>query len=131
MWATDRDLEEHSVFDHKSRENGLNAIYSQPHLNGHHTHHIPIYSGVGGHHNGGNGIIVSSRIMSPLHNGSESHYSSLPPIDDDDDDVMDDNNTVDEITDDGGAGSDDTRGLSHQVRPEVVFFVWSQDQCLL
>ena len=40
------------------------------------------------------------------HNGhNENHYSSLPPIDDDDDDGD---------LDDGG--SDDTRGLSHQVR---------------
>ena len=39
------------------------------------------------------------------HNGhNENHYSSLPPIDDDDDGDLDD------------GGSDDTRGLSHQVR---------------
>ena len=112
MWA-DRDMEEHSVFDHKPIENGLNALYAQPHINinSHHQQHmshVPIYAG---QTNGGNGVIISGgRILSPVHNGGEGHYSSLRPIDDD---VGD--NDVEDMTDDG-TGSDDTRGLSHQVR---------------
>jgi hypothetical protein len=74
MWA-DRDMEEHSIYDHKPRENGLNSLYSQPHLNNysnHHLGHVPIYSGQS---NGGNGVIIGGgRILSPMHNGSESHY---------------------------------------------------------
>lgn len=109
MWA-DRDLEEHSVFDHKQRENGINALYAQPHMNSHHMSHVPIYAG---QTNGGNGVIISGngRILSPVHNGSngDGHYSTLRPIDDD---VGD--NDVEDMTDDG-TGSDDTRGLSHQV----------------
>ena len=147
MWA-DREMEEHSVFDHKPRDNGIgigNGIgihpqYSIPHLqhnlqmsngdriysgghqndiypNGGHPNDVypngghpnDVYPN-GGHPNdvypnGGhpNDIYSSGgRIVSPLHNGSESHYSSLPPIDDDEEN--------DEIGDDC---SDDTRG--HQV----------------
>jgi hypothetical protein len=137
MWA-DRDMEEHSVFDHKPRENGIHSQYALPHLqhnigdriyssgghpndiypNGGHPNDIypngghpnDIYPN-GGHPNDiyPNGIHPmeeriypnGGRIVSPLRNGSESHYSSLPPIDDDENEELDDD------------GSDDTRG--HQV----------------
>ena len=61
MWA-DRDMDEHSVFDHKPRENGIN------HHPQYHHHHVPmtggdnrIYSGLP---IGGNGA-PGGRIISP------------------------------------------------------------------
>ena len=61
MWA-DRDMDEHSVFDHKPRENGIS------HHPQYHHHHVPmtggdnrIYSGLPV---GGNGA-PGGRIISP------------------------------------------------------------------